>query len=1431
MKSKARIPFLFLALFCFTSMLLTSAESKKGSLEESKSSFLPPDADRGYTINFNNVPIIELIKFISKIGSVNFIYDSSDLNFNVTIISEEPTHLSHVMAAFIQVLRIHGFDLIEQGNNLVITNKGESRQIATVVSDEFPLNEAFIPPIMTRVFSVKNSNPATLAGLVRPLLSSNAIVEVSETTRHIIITDITQNIEEVHKLFYSLDIPKSSLTIDSYSSKNNAPETLISLANQILIPISEGNPLIFVPQASTDTIFIVSTPFLIEKSIEILEDLDAPPSLTRDIQGPITGQNILLYHIKNKAADVLMKTVNEVKNDLSQAGPSSKNIVSTLNTMKLVRNSHSLLFVGGAQALIEVQKILESLDIPYSEQELEFAKGDFYIYHIKYGDESQIESSLKKLVKNLKSASHPDSDLIEAIETMKYIPENGSLTFTGDRRSLNKIKEILPTFDLTPELSTDHFFIYDPKNESAEVLLKLLHDTYKNLKNSNLTDKGFLKTLNSATISSGGRITFTGDEQSLDRIRALVAMMDQPKGPSKELTYLYQIEYVQPEYIEKGLQQFAKSIPSNDPLAQTIDNMKYIKQSNSLVFRGTEDTVEHLKTIISTLDNAKAAEQALAPKTSAFFVYTPTSKSATDFQKGIIAAAKEMQSSGLEDPPLIECMESAKVVSNSTAVMFTGTSEAIEKIKTLAQSYDAQQKEAQKSHYFIFKPQYQTPKEIITQAIHTADEMKEQGFADPSLIIALNSARLVSQGTGVLFTGTDEAITRVKDLVLTFDIPVEIAPAADQVHVYKPIHISAEDLRKYTAALAEDMEKSGFSNPGLIHTLKNTRLVSGGKAVLFTGSKESIQKLEDLLPSLDSPSDETITKIGKTTFVIYKLKYIAGPALMGYLRNIASDLKTVGSTQDDLILTLNNMRYVDDTKSMIFTGTPQAVQEAVALAQKFDIPGLAQETPVRLPSGYLIYKPKHVPGEELIRVLRDFEQNLRTSGVADKELFDVITHLKWMERTSSILISGQEKESEKVYGLLERFDVPGPGAAAGTSDIETVSDTSFLIYKLQYHSGGEIQSAVKLIGADLAKTETKGNDALTQAINTLQWIEVTNSLIATGQADALAKLRELIKGIDIPLKQVFVEVLVIETNNTNNLTFGLHWGSQGNYRNKFAYGFYNNPQSTTNNVDPLISFSQNLSTITGTTTPTGSMIPVPSGSDLGIIGDIILHKGQTYFALGSLLNALKVEGDSTVVMNQKIITQDNKMSSIFSGQNIPYTGSTVSNQGTNTVNTANLEYRDVGVSLSITPFVGNNDIITLMIEEDISEVVSGTENNNTTGQVQGITTNKTTTKTVVSVPDKSFLVLSGSMQNSTTHARTSHPCLGGLPLIGAAFTQNETDQTLENLIIFIRPQIIKSFNTYADITERQEDLHRSQTADAESFDAGLELVKTPDDTY
>ncbi len=458
------------------------------------------------------------------------------------------------------------------------------------------------------------------------------------------------------------------------------------------------------------------------------------------------------------------------------------------------------------------------------------------------------------------------------------------------------------------------------------------------------------------------------------------------------------------------------------------------------------------------------------------------------------------------------------------------------------------------------------------------------------------------------------------------------------------------------------------------------------------------------------------------------------------------------------------------------------------------------------------------------------------SGVLDRGLFDTINNLKWIDKTSSLLISGDLESIAKVEDLLHKFDVPDKGAAS--SSIETIESTNFLIYKLQYHQGGEIQSALKKIAADLQQPGSTASQNLLNTINSLQWIKITNSLLASGKQETLTKLKTLIENLDIPLRQVFIEVLVIQTTVDNSQNIGVQWGGKAQYLNKFGTGFNNIPTANPNSSTPgsPLVFLPNLGQISNTRFPNAvtdlplGTAPFP-GFDLGVIGDIIMNKGKSFLSLGALINALQQDGDSTIVMNPKIVAQDSNNSTIFVGQNIPFNSSIVTNSTANTLQTANIEYRDVGVNLSITPTIGTGNIITLDISNDISQQVSQSITiSSSQGSIAGLQTTHTSMSTRVHIPDKHFLVLSGMVQDSTSHFKSSVPCLGGLPLIGAAFSNNERSRDKNNIVIFVRPQIINSTAEFDTITEHQEDVYRESAflpSVQEAFDAGIDIVKQP----
>lgn len=424
---------------------------------------------------------------------------------------------------------------------------------------------------------------------------------------------------------------------------------------------------------------------------------------------------------------------------------------------------------------------------------------------------------------------------------------------------------------------------------------------------------------------------------------------------------------------------------------------------------------------------------------------------------------------------------------------------------------------------------------------------------------------------------------------------------------------------------------------------------------------------------------------------------------------------------------------------------------------------------------------KSMTQEEVVRAL---VQILRVHGfgVSQEDNYYVIHHLS----------KGEEQKREEARANSE--DLPIPRSFVSETSQFSSAPIEFAVYKLKYHQGSEIDEALKKIASDLQARRDRRHK-LIEAIQTIQWVKSTNSLLYSGDDETVESLQKLIKTLDIPRRQVFIEVLVVETDSKKTTEFGLQWVGGGQFKNKVGFGAGHAAGS---------SFGQAAQGVNASSTPSGlGQIPMGRGLDLGVIGDIILHKGKSYLTLGALVSALQMDGDNTIVLNQKIITQDNKNSKIFVGDNIPFTGSIVQTVGQGQQTTANIEYRDIGVNLSITPMLGEDDIITLDIDQEITEAVDD-HISGSAREVEGIRTTKTNMATHVHVPDNHFLVLSGMVRNGRSFQKAGIPCLGGLPVIGAAFSKTRQIREKRNVIIFVRPHIINSFEDYSDVSKGQE---------------------------
>lgn len=1497
--------FLFFFFFFLASPLVAKEKPIKGQT---------------YTINFSNISLLEYVRFVGQITETNFVFNESDLNFTISVLSEEPITKDNVMATLIQIMRMHNLSLLEDGNNLVIQQGNTLRQLGAIVPEKMELDTSV--PISTKLFRIKNANVSSVANVIRPLISPQALMEVSLETRQLIITDITQNIERISELIQNLDSTTSPLVIESYKIKYGDITTLVEKIQKIVAPLTNSNPYIVVPQETVNTIYFVSTPQLIEKSLSILGKLDVKS--THVPKKVLTPENIFIYKPLYLSPDKFEDSLDDLKDTLEAQGHSSVGLIDTLETMEYIKETGSFLFSGDQPTIAKLQEILATLDSPGKGHEdiasnsfftykplfktpkevktsiveitktLESEKGyankslintlnsakivdttksilftgnpqsfgqiqellqtidhgrsdsntTFLIYEIKNTTPSLLEKSLREMAKNLDATNSEDQAVKQTIEEMKFLKDSDSLIFNGSPYTLEKIKEIATNFDRVSlkDLSQGQtYIVYQIKNASYTSISNSLQEMRKYLDSSKIEDKQLIEALNTMKfIPDTNSLAYSGTQETLVRLQKLLDLLD--RTDSHEVSdkyFIYQPQYVPGKILEKQIlsteQHLKASKLANPIFLRALHTVRWDSEANALFFIGDQQALDQVQSLLTKIDSPESAE-AIGSQLN-YYIYTLLNvrqKTMDEYLNRVLSNLKKIETRTSKENQLINTIESRQWVEESNSFMFYGSKDSIDDITPLVSKFDVIENE-KKPSYYLYSLEH-APAESVEDNLHEfAKKLKgnsEIKNSHKKLIQLIDNIRLIKETNSLMLTGDPETLDEAKKLIVNYDIPNIDQKRSDNFFIYNPKYLTLEKLDNYIKQTLAGLKEAGLSDPALIRSVTEMQINPQTNAVIFTGSQPTIARVKELLSEIDNQALATLDDT-TSTFFIYKLQKASGPEVINSLQGVAKDLSSLSqqSPEDkEFLKTLNSVKYIEKTNSLLFTGTTAALSRARALLSNFDVPQLSGPGPQQAET-FFVYRPKNLPGPEIKVIMEAFGQKLKTSGVSDQALFHTLDNIQWTAQTNSLVFTGTEQSLARTQELLKTFDVHTstlqPDALAPIQDID---DTSFLVYKLQFHKGEEIQLALRAVARDLLKAGSKVNIELLNSISSIQLIPMTNSLLCSGSPDTLKRLKELIRNLDIPLKQVFIEMLVVETNYNNVLNFGLGWAGKVDYRGR-TVGAVNNiaPGQASN------PFFQNANNKSATNPPVGTDVPFSDGFDLGVIGDIIKHKGNTFVSLASLVSALETDQDSTIVMTPKLITQDSKTSEIFIGQNIPFIGSFVSNESQNTVQTQNLEYRDIGVNLVLTPVLGNSDIVTLRLQ--MSRTVAATDANGdvsqtSIGNVTGITTSKTTMNTTVHIPNKNFLVLSGMVQSTKVRSKSGVPCLGGLPIIGAAFSQNDITDVNRNIVIFMRPHIITSYEDMLKLTESQEDFFKDNSGSFElekDFEEAMEMIKSDED--
>lgn len=430
---------------------------------------------------------------------------------------------------------------------------------------------------------------------------------------------------------------------------------------------------------------------------------------------------------------------------------------------------------------------------------------------------------------------------------------------------------------------------------------------------------------------------------------------------------------------------------------------------------------------------------------------------------------------------------------------------------------------------------------------------------------------------------------------------------------------------------------------------------------------------------------------------------------------------------------------------------------------------------------------------------RNNNNNNKANDVGGEEIR--VSQIVADERTNRLVIVANERSYEKMKRLILKLDIEIPDSG------------KINVIHLQNSEAKEIYTALNSLISDMSQgsNSRNGQNGPPQAQRTLAGEnisvvanEATNDLIVVASPRDFLAIKNVIKELDKPRRQVFVEAAILEVSleRTRDLGIAMHGGNVFDTSAGDGYFAGRTELNSLGSLSPAAMF-------------------LGSGSNPGFLmalaGPALEISGISIPSIGAVLTALQTNTDVNVLSTPTLLTLDNEEAEISVGERIPYITSTGSNYSSllnslgdsssalgsllGTYGNTSIERVDVALTLKIKPQINEGGTVRLDIEEEIEEVKPGGSD------LGGPSTRRRSLKTVVVVPDQQTVVLGGLVRDSESQSISKVPLLGDIPVLGYLFRSTETTIQKQNLLLMLTPYIIESNIDLEKISKRKQEEH------------------------
>ncbi|MBW2575499.1 MAG: type II secretion system secretin GspD [Deltaproteobacteria bacterium] len=546
-----------------------------------------------------------------------------------------------------------------------------------------------------------------------------------------------------------------------------------------------------------------------------------------------------------------------------------------------------------------------------------------------------------------------------------------------------------------------------------------------------------------------------------------------------------------------------------------------------------------------------------------------------------------------------------------------------------------------------------------------------------------------------------------------------------------------------------------------------------GKVTIISPAKISVKEAYKVFESVLEVHGYTTVKAGQVTKII--------PSPDARSKNIETRLKGEAASPADRVVTqLIPLKFANaieikklfapliskssvilaypPTNMLIVTDVYSNIKRLLRILKAIDVTGMGEELSV-IPLEY-------ADCTKFVKILDSVFKAKRGSKAQASA-----TAIKFVadERTNTIIVLASEVTTTRIKRLINLLDRETP---RGKEKIRVyylenanAEDLAKVLQELPTKKGGSPEGRKTQFISETAKITAD---------------KATNSLIIMAGKEDYLVLEEIINKLDIPRSMVYIESLIMEVNVEKDFNLGVEWIAGGK-----------------------TSIDGKETAIGGAFSSTGGVLPSPltspgQGFSLGVFSEAVTIAGITFPNLGAVVRAFKKDKDVHILSTPQILTTDNEEATITVGKNVPY--QTRAGTSDAAVDYSYYEYKDVGITLKITPQISKDRLVRLNIfleSTKLDELASTVDDRPTTL--------KRTIENTVIVKDKNTVVIGGLIDDSFSRTEYKVPCLGDIPLLNFLFKSTSRAGDKTNLFVFIAPHVIENPAEAEEIYQKKKD--------------------------